>query len=146
MTRAETFSPSVLVAPETKKITIVAGRYVRPASTADIPRICCRYSVRYRKIAKNDAEIASAAICAPAKFELRNIESGSIGSRTRLSITRNATSSTAAAPRPPTISGLPQPSSLPRSSASTSRKRPAPSVIWPGTSTRRAAGSLDSLT
>jgi hypothetical protein len=44
------------------------------------------------------------------------------------------------------ISALVQPSSLPRSGASTSRNSPPVSVIWPGQSIPRAAGSRDSCT
>ena len=44
------------------------------------------------------------------------------------------------------IVALVQPSSLPRSKASTSRNRPAVSVIWPGQSSLRALGSFDSST
>ena len=43
--RAGTLEPSSAVAPETNSITTVPGRYTRPASIADRPRICCRYSV-----------------------------------------------------------------------------------------------------
>ncbi len=47
-------------------------------------------------------------------------------------MTRKATSATAAPANSATICVLPQPTSLPRSSARTSRKRPAVSAIWPG--------------
>ena len=57
-----------------------------------------------------------------------------------------AISSAAAAASSTTIVVLPQPSSLPRSSASTSRNRPEASVAWPSQSTRGARGSRDSPT
>ena len=44
-TRGETFWPTDAVAPATKKLSIVPGTYTRPASMADSPRICWRYSV-----------------------------------------------------------------------------------------------------
>ena len=77
---------------------------------------------------------------------LRNSRSGSIGCVERASMARKATSATAAPANSATICVLPQPTSLPRSSASTSRKRPAVSAIWPGTSTGGVAGSRDSWT
>ena len=55
---------------------------------------------------------------------------------------RNAAAPASAA----TIPALPQPSSLPRSSARTSRKRPPISVTCPGTSIRRGVGSRPSGT
>jgi hypothetical protein len=45
ITRGEIRSPRLAVAPETRKITTVAGRYARPASIGDMPSTCCRYSV-----------------------------------------------------------------------------------------------------
>src|SRR3712207_4362655 len=66
-------------------------------------------------MAKNEAEIAKAAICAPVNDALRNRCSGSIGSATRRSIVTNAAMSAAAPPSSARISALVQPSSLPRS-------------------------------
>ena len=83
----------------------------------------------YRKIAKNDAEIANAAIWAPVNSLFRKSPSGSIGSFTRDSITRKAASRTAAPTNSATIAVLPQPSPFPRSSASTSTKRPPISAV-----------------
>ena len=90
--------------------------------------------------------MANAATCAPVKARLRNSPSGSIGSFTRASTAMKATRKAAAPTSAATIGVLVQPSSLPRSSASTSRNRPAVSVTWPGMSSLRASGSLDSST
>jgi len=58
----------------------------------------------------------------------------------------NAHSRTTAPPKQARIGALAHPSSLPRSSAKTSRKRPPVSVARPGRSTRAAPGSIDSAT
>ena len=71
----------------------------------------------------------------------RNSPSGSIGSLTRRSIATNAASSRAAPAKRPTIRSLPQPSWLPRSSASTSRNSAELKVARPGQSIRVASGS-----
>ena len=42
---AETLSSMFAVAPATRRLNIVPGMNTRPASTADMFRICCRYSV-----------------------------------------------------------------------------------------------------
>ena len=68
----------------------------------------------------------------------RNSASGSIGSRTRASMATNAARRTAAPANSDTISGLPQPSSLPRTSASTSRNSEPLNVATPAQSTRVA--------
>jgi hypothetical protein len=78
------------------------------------------------------------------KARRRKKPSGSIGSATRRSIARNATSSTAAPAKRPTIVGLPQPSALPRTSASTSAKSPTEKVTRPPQSILVAFGSRDS--
>src|SRR3954470_16087364 len=96
--------------------------------------------------AKNDAEMANAATCAPVKARVRKSPSGSIGSATRESTAMNATRKATAPASSATIAVLVQPSSLPRSSASTSRKSPAVRVTWPGRSILRAFGSFDSWT
>jgi hypothetical protein len=90
--------------------------------------------------------MANAAIWAPVKSLRRKSASGSIGDFERCWISTNATSAATAPASSPMISALPQPSSLPRSSASTSRNRPELSVIWPGQSSPRAFGSRDSRT
>jgi hypothetical protein len=98
------------------------------------------------KTAKNEPEIAKAATCAPVNDGLRKKLSGSIGSEERRSAITKATSRAAAAASSATIRVEPQPSSLPRSSARTSRNSPPVSVICPGQSSRRARGSRDSCT
>jgi hypothetical protein len=70
-----------------------------------------------------------------------NRPSGSIGSFTRRSIATNAASSRPAPANIDTISVLPQPSSLPRTSASTSRNSAPLKVATPAQSTRVAFGS-----
>src|SRR4029450_8217253 len=82
----------------------------------------------------------------PVNSLIRKRPSGSIGSFTRSSMPTNATSSTAAPASSATIAGLPQPSSLPRSSASTKRKRAPTNAVWPAQSIRRAFESRDSRT
>jgi hypothetical protein len=67
--------------------------------------------------------------------------SGSIGSLTRLSIATKAAISTAEPANSEMISVLPQPSSLPRTSASTSMKSAVLKVATPGQSTLVAFGS-----
>ena len=109
------------------------------------PRKFCRYSVRYRNSAKSEPDTAKAASWTPVNARRRNSPSGSIGWATRRSIVTNAAISTAELARSETISALPQPSSLPRTSASTSRKRAVENVASPGQSTRVAFGSRDSL-
>jgi hypothetical protein len=74
----------------------------------------------------------------------RNSSSGSIGSFTRCSIAANAASITAAPASRPRISVLPQPSSLPRRSASTSITSALLKVTSPSQSMRVALGSRDS--
>ena len=98
------------------------------------------------KIAKNDAEIANAAICAPVNERSRKKRSGSIGCETRRSTATNAIRAATAPISSSTIGVLVQPCSLPRSSASTSRNRPADSVAWPAQSMPWAFGSRDSST
>src|ERR671933_2553611 len=104
------------------------------------------YNVRYRNIENSDADIANAAIDAPAKAGLRSSVRSNIGRALRRSTKANAPSSTADPIRNETMSGLPQPSGLPRTSANTSRNRPAENVTSPGQSTRAAPGSRDSGT
>jgi hypothetical protein len=96
--------------------------------------------------AKNEAEIANAAICAPVKERSRNRPSGSIGAAARRSTATNAPSSTTAPVPKATMNALVQPSSFPRRSASTSANRPPISRNWPAQSSPRAAGSRDSTT
>ena len=67
-----------------------------------------------------------------------------MGCSTRRSTTMKAAISTAAPTSRLTISVLPQPSSLPRSSASTSRNRELLNVTRPPQSIRSASGSRDS--
>jgi hypothetical protein len=86
-------------------------------------------------------ERAKAAIWTPVKEGILNSASGSIGSRTRCWITTKPRSRTAEPAKSVTISALPQPSSLPRKSASTSRKSAALKVATPGQSTWVASGS-----
>jgi hypothetical protein len=62
------------------------------------------------------------------------------------SIATNAMSSAAAPANDATIVWLPQPTSLPRSSANTSRNSPPVKVTRPALSTRGACGSFDSAT
>ena len=88
--------------------------------------------------------MANAASCTPVNAGRLNRARGSIGSPTRRSIAMNATSSTAAAVNSDMISVLLQPSSLPRTSASTSTNSAALNVATPGQSTRVAFGSRDS--
>ncbi len=90
--------------------------------------------------------MANAAICAPVNVASRNSRIGSIGSRTRSSTITNAISAATAPASSATISVDVQPSSFPRRSASTSRPRPAVSVIWPAQSMPWAFGSRDSCT
>src|SRR3954471_15045565 len=104
------------------------------------------YSVMYRNIENSDADIANAAIDAPAKAGLRSSVRSNIGRAWRRSTTTNAHSSTTAPIRNDTISGLPQPSALPRTSAKTSRNRPSENVTRPAQSTPAASGSRDSPT
>ena len=88
----------------------------------------------------------NAATCAPVNDGLRNHRSGSMGCLTLASTATNAHRSAPAPPRQARICGLDHPSSLPRSSAKTSRKRPPVSVTRPSRSTRGARGSFDSAT
>src|SRR3954447_10002804 len=104
------------------------------------------YSVRYRNIENSDADIANAAIDAPANAGLRRSVRSNIGRAWRRSTTTNAVSSTTAPTRNETISGLPQPSALPRTSAKISRNSPAENVTSPAQSTPAASGSRDSAT
>ena len=78
------------------------------------------------------------------KAPLRKRPRGSIGSATRRSIAMKAAISTAAPASSETISVLPQPSSLPRTSASTSISSAAEKVTTPPQSIRVASGSRDS--
>ena len=80
------------------------------------------------------------------KARRRNRPSGSIGSGTLRSTPMNAARSAAAAPNSAMIWALPQPASLPRSNASTSRNRPPLSVPSPSQSIRPAFGLRDSRT
>jgi hypothetical protein len=75
-----------------------------------------------------------------------NSRSGSIGSATRRSTTRNATSKAADPANSATMGLLPQPSSLPRTSASTSRNSAPLNVATPAQSMRVAFGSRLSRT
>jgi hypothetical protein len=75
------------------------------------------------------------------KAGFRNRCSGSIGSFTRVSMTRNATISAVAPPSSETIRVEPQPSSLPRSSPRTSRNSEVENVTRPAQSIRDAFGS-----
>src|SRR3954468_7183905 len=104
------------------------------------------YSVMYRNIENSDADIANAAIDAPAHAGLRSSVRSNIGRAWRRSTTTNPQSSTTAPTRNETISGLPQPSALPRTRANTSRNRPPENVTSPAQSTPAASGSRDSST
>ena len=75
----------------------------------------CRNSVAYRYAAKNDAEMANVASCAPVNAGVRRSESGSIGIRARCSSATNAASSTPAAATSTMVRVASQPSSPPRS-------------------------------
>jgi hypothetical protein len=97
--------------------------------------------VRYRKSAKAEADTASAASCTPVKEGSLKSRSGSIGSLTRCSIAMNAPSSAADPANSETIMVLPHPSSLPRTSARTSRSNAALKEATPAQSTRVALGS-----
>ena len=88
-----------------------------------------------------DADTASAPSWTPVKAGLRNRCSGSIGSLTRASIATKAASSTPAPASSETIRVEPQPSSLPRSSPSTSRNSAVEKVTRPAQSIRDASGS-----
>ena len=102
------------------------------------------YSVRYRNIENIDAEMVKPTIAAPVKLGLRNSVRSNIGSSLRHSIATKATSSNPAPTRNDTISVLLQPSSLPRTSAKTSRKSATEKVTKPETSMRPLRGSRDS--
>ncbi len=78
------------------------------------------------------------------KAPRRKRPSGSIGSATRRSIVTKAAISTAATASSETISVLPQPLSLPRTRAKTSRNSAVEKVTTPPQSIRDAFGSLDS--
>src|SRR6476660_3533140 len=93
---------------------------------------------------KIDADSAKPTIVAPVKDGLRNSERSSSGSAARRSTTTNSTSSSAQAAKQPMISALPQPSSLPRISAYTSRKSAGHNSATARRSTPAAAGSRDS--
>src|ERR1044072_5594961 len=98
------------------------------------------YSVMYRNSENSDEDNAKAAIAAPPNVGTRNSARSNIGYSTRLSTTMNATSSATAPTRNATISGLPQPSGLPRTSAKISRKSPSEKVTSPGQSVGPAFG------
>ena len=83
---------------------------------------------------------------APPKVGLRNSVRSNIGYLMRASTTTKATSRTTAPTRNDTISVLPQPSALPRTSAKMSRKSPPEKVTSPSQSFGPASGSLDSAT
>ena len=100
----------------------------------------------YRNIENIEADRAKAAMHAPPKVGLRNSVRSNIGYWMRASTTTKATSRTAAPMRKKTISVLPQPSALPRTSAKMSRKRPPEKVTRPSQSLGPASGSLDSAT
>ena len=102
--------------------------------------------MRYRNSANSEADTAAAASCTPVKAPRRNRCSGSIGSGTRCSIAAKEASITPAPTSRPTISGLPQPLSLPRRRASTSIRSALLKLISPSQSTRVAFGSRDSRT
>src|SRR5882757_8398655 len=95
----------------------------------------------YRKRANIEAETANAPSCTPAKEGLLNSPSGSIRAATRRPTTKNAVISTAAPANRETITVLPHPSSLPRTSASTSRNSAPLKVATPAQSIRVALGS-----
>ena len=97
--------------------------------------------MRYRNIASSDPDTANAASCTPVKDGRLNSPSGSIGSRTRYWIAMNPMSRAAEPANSDTIRRLPQPSALPRTSASTSSNSAPLKVATPAQSTRVALGS-----
>ncbi len=94
-------------------------------------------------IAKNTSVIAALA---PEKRGLRNSRMSSIGSRVRSSQARKAPSTAALMPKAARIVGLVQPRDGASMIAHTSVVRPAIESAKPGTSSRGAAGSLESGT
>ena len=104
------------------------------------------YSVRYRNIAKIDAEIANATMFAPANAGRRNSARSSIGLLWARSSDHERDDQHRRGDEQPTISVEPQPFSLPCTSAKTSRNSDAENVTRPRQSTPLALGSRDSAT
>ena len=102
--------------------------------------------VRYKNMAKIDADRVKATIDVPTIAGLRNRLRSSMGSLCRHSATTNTTSKTAEPINPPTIWTLPQPAALPRTSANTSKKSAVENDTNPIQSMRRSLCSLEAST
>ena len=95
-------------------------------------------------MAKMEAASVKAATERPAKAGILKRPRSNMGSLLRASLTKKPTMSTAAPTRRPTIVALPQPRSLPRTSANTSANKLAENVTNPTQSTWRTRVSFDS--
>ncbi len=103
-------------------------------------------NVKYRNIAKIEAESAKATIETPTKDGLRKSVRSSIGRSWRRSTKTKITNNTTAPVSSPTICALPQPSLLPRTRPKTSANSAAEKVSSPAQSIGAGSGSLLSLT
>src|SRR5580658_8316872 len=94
-------------------------------------------------MAKMEEEIAVATIETPTKARLLNRERSSIGSVERFSLRKKMIMRTTAPTMKLTVVALDHPSSLPRTSANTRRKRLAENEMNPTQSTLRERTSFD---